>query len=226
MRKTLVIGHRGAPYHGPENTLKSFGKALDHGVDMIELDVHMTKDRHLVVMHDTNLARMTGLDQEIKSLTLSEIKKFKAKGEDIPTLEEALDFLKGKCMINIESKVKDAAKPIIDMVKKKNLDDDVILASRSFEFLKAVKNLHPFIKTSWVFESPSLMYILRAKMMGLYSLQPHINVTTSRMVRRAHKYNLKVFVWWNAYPLWRVNINKIRRIQPDGVITHDPRIKV
>ena len=227
MKKTLVIGHRGAPHHGPENTLKSFTKALEHGADMIELDVHLTKDKQLIVMHDSNLSRMTGVDKEIRKLTLDEIKNIKIEeAEDIPTLEEALDMLKGRCIVNIESKVRAAAGPIVELVKKKGMVDDVIIASRSYTFLRKVKELQPFIRTSWVFEKPSVGYILRAKLLGLYSLQPHIHVTTSRMIRKAHNNNLKVFVWWHAYPLWKVNIKKLRRLNPDGIITHDPSMVI
>jgi glycerophosphoryl diester phosphodiesterase len=224
MKKPMIIGHRGYPSRYPENTLKSFNTALEHGAEMIELDVHLTKDNHLIVMHDSDLSRMTGVDKEVRKLTLAEIKKLKIEGEEIPTLEEAIDFLKGKCIINIESKVKEAAIPIVEMIKKKDVVEDVIVASRISSFLKTIKHAHPFIRTSWVFERPSLIYILWAKILGVYSLQPHISIATARMVRRAHKNNLKVFVWWHAYPLWRVNINKIKRIQPDGIITHDPKV--
>lgn len=226
IKKPMIIGHRGAPFFEPENTLKSFKKALDHGVEMIELDVHLTKDKQLIVMHDPTLTKMTGVDKEIRKLTLAEIKKFSVHGEAIPTLEETIDFLKGKCMINIESKVKDAAKPIVDIIKQKGILDEVIVASRIHSFLKRVKRMNPWIKTSWIFEKPTFTYILRAKLLGVYSLQPHLNITTRRLVDRARKHNLKVFVWWGAYPLWKVNVERIKRLNPDGIITHDPSINL
>lgn len=221
----LIIGHRGCPHSEPENTLRSFKRALDHGADMIELDVHLTKDDKLIIMHDGNLARTTGIDKEIRKMTLAEIRSHTAEGETIPTLKETLEFLKGKCMVNIESKNKKTAPFIVDLVKRLDMVDDVILASRSWAFLSTVKLMNPFIRTAWVFERPSLGYILRAKLLGAYALQPHINVTTKRMVQRAHKHNLKVFVWWSAYPLWRINIKKLKKIKADGVITHNTALK-
>ena len=129
-------------------------------------------------------------------------------------------------MLNIESKVSNAAKHMVKLIKEKDIIDDVVVSSRSFIFLRNIKFRQPFIKTAWIFERPSIFYILRAKTLGLYSLQPHYNITTSRMVRRAHKHNLKVFIWWNAYPLWKVNPEKVKRLNPDGIITHDPKMRI
>ena len=221
MKKTLIIGHRGAPHHAPENTLKSFKKALQHGVDMIELDVHLTKDKKLIVMHDPDLSRMCDIDKEIKKHTLEEIKKITIHGESIPTLEETIDLLKGKCMINIESKVRKSAVPIVRMIEKKGIIDDTVVASSSYFFLKKIKDTNPFIRTSWVMRNPSIFYILRARLLGLYAFQPHINVVTKRLVKRAHKHNLKVFVWWRIRPMFKINIKKLKKLNPDGIITND-----
>lgn len=225
-KNTIIIGHRGCPHCEPENTLKSFKKAIDDGAEMIELDVRTTKDKQLIVMHDSNLLRTTGIDKQIKSMTLKDIRKHTTQGETIPTLKETIEFLKGKCMMNIESKDASAAESIIKIINKTKTIEDVILASRSWRFLMKVKITNPFIKTSWIFSRPRVAYILRAKLMGVYSLQPHITFATRRMIKRAQKNNLKVFVWWNAYPIWEVNMKRINSLKPDGIITHDTSMKL
>src|SRR4030065_2440741 len=90
----LRIGHRGARAYEPENTLRSFKKALEIGVDAVELDVRKTKDNQLVVIHDADVKRTTDGEGLVCELTLAQIKGFSAgEGEKIPTLQEALDFL-------------------------------------------------------------------------------------------------------------------------------------
>ena len=89
----LRIGHRGARAYEPENTLRSFKKALEIGVNAVELDVRKTKDNHLVVIHDADVKRTTDGEGLVSELTLKEIKDFSAeKGGKIPTLKETLPF--------------------------------------------------------------------------------------------------------------------------------------
>src|SRR4030066_2090571 len=92
----LRIGHRGARAYEPENTLRSFREALEIGVDAVEFDVRKTRDNHLVVIHDADVKRTTNGKGLVADLTLKEIKDLSTgKGEKIPTLEEALEFLEG-----------------------------------------------------------------------------------------------------------------------------------
>jgi glycerophosphoryl diester phosphodiesterase len=100
-----IIGHRGAAGLELENTLASLRRAKELGVDGIEFDVRLTKDRQLVLCHDKDLARVSGNPARVANLTLKEIKKIKLyNGEKVPTLDEALDFLNGTWAI-IEAKV-------------------------------------------------------------------------------------------------------------------------
>ena len=93
----IIIGHRGAMGYEPENTLRSFQKALDLGVDMIEFDVHLCKSGELVVFHDEKVNRTTNGQGYIAQKSLEKLKELDAgQGEKIPTLEEVLDLVKGK----------------------------------------------------------------------------------------------------------------------------------
>ena len=99
------VAHRGASGSYPENTLLAFRKAVEIGADEIELDLHSTKDGHLVVMHDGTVDRTTDGTGAIAEMTLSEIKALDAgKGERVPTWEEVLDLVQGKVGLNIHLK--------------------------------------------------------------------------------------------------------------------------
>jgi len=102
----LKIGHRGASGHEPENTMISFNRAIELGADMVELDVHLSKDNQLIVIHDETLDRTTTGQGKIKGKTLAEIKKLrtKKKNQPIPTLPEVINELKGKVKMNVEIK--------------------------------------------------------------------------------------------------------------------------
>ncbi|WP_425390996.1 glycerophosphodiester phosphodiesterase [Ekhidna sp.] len=107
-----VIGHRGAAGLAPENTITSIRKAIDLKVDVIEIDIHLTKDDRIVVMHDYEVSRTTNGEGDIEDLTLGEIKNLDAgswfsdeySGEKVPTLEEVIDLINGKCELLIEIK--------------------------------------------------------------------------------------------------------------------------
>jgi len=106
-----IIGHRGARGLEPENTMRSFRKALELGVDYIECDVHMTKDGHIVLMHDHTVDRTTNASGPVNSFTFDEIRKLDAgEGEIIPTLGELLDLARGKVKLHIE--LKDETAPL------------------------------------------------------------------------------------------------------------------
>ena len=110
--KTKIWAHRGASGAAPENTLAAFDLAAKVGADGIELDVHFTRDREVVVVHDNTLARVTGMNGTVEELTLAQLKKLDFSnhmaaycGERIPTLQEVLELVKPTGMeINIELK--------------------------------------------------------------------------------------------------------------------------
>ncbi len=118
----LRVGHRGARAYAPENTLASFKKAIEIGVDAIELDVRKTKDNQLVVIHDADVKRTTDGEGLVSELTLGQIKDFSAEGsEKIPTLEEALDFLDKKVKVLIELKEAGIEEQVLSIVHARGL---------------------------------------------------------------------------------------------------------
>ena len=108
----LIIGHRGAKGHVAENTLPSIAKAIELGVDGIEVDVFLCKSGELVVFHDKKLDRLTNAKGYIESLEYDSIKKISVLGKyKIPTLDEVLELIGGKAFLNIELKGSGTAEP-------------------------------------------------------------------------------------------------------------------
>jgi glycerophosphoryl diester phosphodiesterase len=138
----LRIGHRGAKAYEPENTLRSYKKALEIGVDAVELDVRKTKDNQLVVIHDADVKRTTNGKGLVNELTLEQIKGFSAeKGEKIPTLKEALDFLDKKVKILIELKETGVEEKVLSLVRENGLQKNVIITSFLEDALRKIREL-------------------------------------------------------------------------------------
>ena len=126
----ILTGHRGAAKLEPENTLLSIQKAIDLGVDQIEIDVHLTRDQHLVVIHDATVDRTTDGQGAIADFTLAKLKQLDAgKGERIPTLQEVIDLVSGKVILQIELKGPNTAEPVIQAVKQNSMENGVLLTS-------------------------------------------------------------------------------------------------
>lgn len=114
----IAVGHRGTVRFAPENTLAAFRKAIELGLDLIEIDVRQTKDGHLVIMHDPTVDRTTNGKGRVAEMTLAEIKALDAgswfspefAGERVPTLDEALDLMRGRALPDIDFKAGDPEK--------------------------------------------------------------------------------------------------------------------
>jgi len=143
----MVIAHRGFSGEAPENTLAAFKKAIDVGSDMMELDVHFSKDGQVVVIHDDRLERTTNGRGKVADHILQELKKFDAgswhgssfSGEQIPTLQEVLELARGSILVNIEIKngylgpytIFDLADRTLQEVQGKRMAKQVIFSSFS-----------------------------------------------------------------------------------------------
>lgn len=114
--KNSIVAHRGIHDNKeiPENSMKAFKLSIKKSLT-IELDIHLTKDNYLIVFHDDNLKRMTGINKIVETLTLKEIKKLRLLNtkEKIPTLEEVLELVDGKVLLDVEIKVNKGVKKIV-----------------------------------------------------------------------------------------------------------------
>ena len=122
MSFVLKIGHRGARAYEPENTLLSFQRAIELGVDAVELDVRKTKDNEIVVIHDADVSKTTDGSGLVSELTLEEIKRFVTeKDEKIPTLEEVLDSVGKRVKVLVELKETGIEEQVLGLIRQKGL---------------------------------------------------------------------------------------------------------
>ena len=158
---TKIIAHRGASGCSPENTIPAFRKAIEIGSNGIELDVHLTKDDKIVVVHDFNIDRTSNGKGYVKDYTLNELKKFdfgswygeKFASVSIPTLEEVLELVKyynWNGLINIEIKngpifYPNIERKLIGIIRAYGLEENVIFSSFNHYSLKILKEIDPNI---------------------------------------------------------------------------------
>ena len=221
----LIIGHKGANAIAPENTLMSFKKAIELKADMIEFDIHETKDGEIVIIHDSDTISTTGVHGLIKDMTLEEIKKLDAgEGEKIPTLLELIKVAKEKVGLQIEIKSSGLLEKLIKIMKKENLINTSIVSSFAFGELVKLKSLEPKIKLGLLLSTDLVRVrqikriILRAVKKNFYAIHPNYIIADKEMVAFIHDNNLKVNVW-------TVNdkdvMKRLIEIGVDGIITDD-----
>jgi glycerophosphoryl diester phosphodiesterase len=217
----LRIGHRGARAYEPENTLRSFRKALEIGVDAVELDVRKTRDNHLVVIHDADVKRTTNGKGLIAELTLKEIKQFSTeKGEKIPTLEEALDFIDNKAKIIIELKEQGLEEKVLSTIQSKKLEKNVIIVSFLEDALAKTRELNKQIETGLIYAKHKNPVKAASELKANYLL-PLYRFTHTANVQKAHENNLKVLVWTINTP---EEAAEYAKKGVDGIATDKPDI--
>ena len=217
----IIIAHRGASAYEPENTLRSFKRAIEMGADMIELDVRLSRDRHLVIMHDNEVDRTTNGHGFVKEKTLSELKKLDAgMGESVPTLEEVIALLKGKAGFVIELKDLGTEEGVISLIKEKDLIEHVFIVSFNQNLLKRIKDLESKVKTGLILLSSSDPIRL-AKECQADAVAPFHEFITSDLIEKAHKNNLKIITWTVDN---QGEAESLRDAGIDGIVTNKPDI--
>jgi len=218
----LKVGHRGARAYEPENTIRSFARAIKMGVNAVELDVRATKDKKLIVMHDEKLERLTGAPGKVSDYTLRQIKKLKILGKgEIPTLGEALDFIDKKVQkILIEIKEPGTERKVLAQVKRRKLGERVIIVSFHENALRVVRELNKKIETGLIYvKHPNP--IKSASQLKVNYLIPLYRFTHTANVERAHKAGLKVIVWTVNT---RTEAKQMIKKGVDGIATDKPDI--
>jgi len=144
----LFIGHRGTRRDFDENTILAFKKAIEYGANYIEFDIRKTKDRKLVVLHDSNLNRTTNGSGFLKDFTYKEIKTFKTviNQNNIPLLTEIFDNFKGKVNFMIELKEEDLVEEVVEIINSNNLLTDTVISGKCLDDLLKIKNEIPHIR--------------------------------------------------------------------------------
>lgn len=219
----LRVGHRGARAYEPENTLLSFKKALEIGVDAVEFDVRKTKDNQLVVIHDANVKKTTNGEGLVSELSLEEIKKLSTKkGEKIPTLREALNFLDNKVKIVIELKEAGLEEKVLSAIREKRLQKNIIIVSFIEEALRKVRDLDKQIETGLIYVKHKNPLRAALELKANYLL-PLYRFTHTRNIEKAHENDLKVIVWTVNKP---EEVAEYRKKGVDGIASDKPDILI
>lgn len=222
MNKILKIGHRGAKGYEPENTLVSFEKALQMGADGIELDVHLSTDGHLIVIHDETVDRTTNGKGVVNQLTVQELKAFRINDTyEIPTLEEVLDLVNQRCFVNIELKNQDAAEKVVQLIEhyitvKNWTYAHFLVSSFDWNALQQVRFLNDGIRIGILTETDLDLAISFARFMKAEALHPDFQLLTNEYTAKIQEKGILVFPW-------TVNetdaIQRIKSFHVDGIIT-------
>jgi glycerophosphoryl diester phosphodiesterase len=217
----LKVGHRGARAYEPENTLSSFKKAMELGVDAVELDVRKTKDGQFVVIHDADVKRTTNGKGLVSELTLKEIQSLSTeKGEKIPTLEEALGCLGKKVRVFIELKETGIEEQVLAVVNKKALKKSVVIVSFLEDALHKIRELDAEVETGLIYAKHKnpLKAALELKAQWLLAFY---RFTHTANVQKAHENGLKVIVWTVNTP---EEVAEMVKKGVDGVSSDKPDI--
>ncbi|MEV6564898.1 glycerophosphodiester phosphodiesterase [Streptomyces kronopolitis] len=217
----LTIGHRGMMGVEPENTLRSFVRAEHEGLDVIELDLHLSKDGSLVVMHDADVDRTTDGAGPISERTLAELRELDAgKGERIPVFEEVVEAVGAP----LQAEIKDvaAAQALAEVMRARDLLGRVEVISFHDEALAAIRTLLPGVRTALVASRYGTDVVDRAQAVGATMLSLNIRRLTLELVERAHAAQLRVLGWTvNTHDQLRL----ARGLGLDGVVTDLPEIR-
>ena len=234
----LFVAHRGYSSKYPENTLAAFNGAIDAGAHMVELDVCLSRDRQLVVIHDETVDRTTNGTGAVRTLTLKQLRQLDAgswfdsrfRGERLPTLSQVLDAVNGRLMVNIEIKPEafevdgpaDAVeRQVLNLVREKNMLDDVLVSSFEWLVLENLRKLDPGIALGLLSDVPadeSLHHWYR-RIKG-FSWHPDFRVLTRQQVDTFHDLGARVF----PYAVdGRIDTRAMLAMGVDGLIVDDPR---
>jgi glycerophosphoryl diester phosphodiesterase len=245
--KFLVMAHRGGRSLGPESTLYTFQRAVELGVDVIEIDLHSTKDGHLVIIHDNTVNRTTNGSGPADGFTLKELQALDAAyrwsadsgrtyplrgmGITIPTLAEAFTALPSTRMnIEIKESKPEVITPLCDLIRKFNQTNQVMIASFDTSQLKRLRSQCPEVATSAGAREAFVFYGVQwAHLENIYSppaqaLQVpeqygRTTVITPRFLKAAHARNLRVHVWTVNNPQ---RMQRLIKLGVDGIMTDYP----
>ncbi|MFF7982460.1 glycerophosphodiester phosphodiesterase [Streptomyces sp. NPDC007901] len=218
----LTIGHRGVMGVEPENTLRSFVAAQQAGLDLIELDLHLSKDGTLVVMHDAEVDRTTDGTGPIAEKTLEELRALDAgRGERVPVFEEVLDAVRSP----LQAEIKDvaAARALAEVMLRRDLVSRVEVSSFHDEAVAEIARLVPGVRTALIASLPiGTDVVERAQEAGAETLCLNIRRLTLEVVERARKADLRVIGW---VVNTQDDLRLVRALQLDGATTDYPEIK-
>jgi glycerophosphoryl diester phosphodiesterase len=225
----IVIAHRGASGYEPENTIRAFEQAISQGAQMIELDLHLSKDRRVVVIHDDDLTRTTDRSGKIAEKTLAEIRRADAgKGERVPTLEETIETARNRSELYLEIKDVGAGEETVRIVRDLAFTKDALIASFDLKLMRQLRSEVSDIRLGLIVGVPTLNPFSMSRETIPWALSRRLNfdvlsietvLCQTMLVDRVKREGRKLYVWTandeKAY-------QKIVARDVDGIVTNFP----
>lgn len=201
----MVIAHRGASSYAPENTLAAFDLAIGMGVSHLELDVHLTRDGHVVVIHDDRVDRTSDGRGPVAEHTLAELRALDAgswfgpafAGERIPTLDEVLERYRDGVHLHTEIKGHEPglARHTAELIRRHGAGHAVTITSFQKPRLEEMLAEAPELPRGWLVSEVTDAIVAEARALGLSQLCPRATIVTPELVRRLHVEDLVVRAW-------------------------------
>jgi glycerophosphoryl diester phosphodiesterase len=236
MGRTLVFGHRGAKAYAPMNTLPSFELALKQGADGVELDTHLTKDGHLIVLHDFTVDSTTNGQGYVKDMTLAEIKALdagsyfdaKCAGTRIPTLDEVFEAIGQRTFINVEIKSESVdtdgvEQAVVDCITRHNVGKRVIISSFNPLALKRFREIMPAVPIGYLYSPEWTFYPEVMDTLPHEARHPHHTMIDAAFMETARKHNWRVNTWTVNDPARAI---ELRNLGVDAIITDSPDVMI
>ena len=215
----LKIGHRGAKGYKPENTLASFAKAIELNVDAIELDVHLSSNCEIMVIHDETLNRTTTKTGFVSDYSASELKKL-----GIPTLEEVILLVNRRCVINIEIKEATATPKVLQLIEKWVNEqhwkyNQFQISSFNWEALSMVSKINSKIAIGVLAEASIEKALAFAIQIKAHSINPYFKLLNSENVNLIHSNGFKIYTWTVNTP---EDLIFVKSLNVNGIISDFP----
>jgi len=223
--KPLVIGHRGAMGHETENTLASVQKALDLGVDMIEIDVFKISSGELVVFHDQTVDRLTNGPGNIEEYNISDLSRLILDGgHKIPMLQDVLKLIDNQVVLNIELKGANTADKVnhtIDFYTKSRgwSPENFIISSFNWDELRAMRKLNKNVAIAVLTEDNPLDAIEVGKELNAVAINPYFKNLDADVAKKIKEAGFKIYTWTVNEP---EDIVAMKNLGVDGIITNFP----
>lgn len=225
MNETIVIGHRGAMGHETENTLASVQKALDLGVNMIEIDVFKVKSGEIVVFHDETLERLSNSGGRIEDYNIFDLKRVTLNGNhQIPMLQDVLKLIDHKVPLNIELKgagTADRVNFIIEYyIKERGWKlQDFLISSFNWNELRDMRKLNKNIAIAVLTDGNPVEAIPVAKALGAVAINPDYKMLTEENIAEIKAEGFKIYTYTVNEPK---DIEKMKDLGVDGIFTNYP----
>lgn len=235
--RTLNFAHRGASARAPENTLAAFELAAELGADGIEFDIQISRDGQAVICHDFLVDKTTDQSGRVDEFSESELKEMDAgswfgpqfAGERIPTLQEMIDTVGSRLLLNLELKTaalraNGLEEVVADAIRRNGLHDRVIVSSFNPLALRRLHRIDPTIDLGLLYALDMPLYLRRAwarHLIPCQAMHPHYPIVNAAYMARARKRGYRVNVWTVDDP---IDLRRLLKLGADIIITNKPDV--